>query len=702
MNNKAQATVFIIIGMIVLIGAGIIFYASNLQQKEEIAPGVFVAIEEIPTEIDPVSSFVSSCLDDVSMAGLNILGQHGGYIDISAQKDFRISDDPTESDAVSFAPGSELKIPYWWHLSGKNECEGACAFSSERPQLRDGENSIESQLESFIEKELPSCLGNFEELREQGFEINELGDINADVRIAQEDVVVILDYGLEVKKGELETRLSQFFTRVPVNLEKIYNLATEITNMEQEYHFLERQTMNLIAAFSAVDEEKLPPMTDMRFEFASTNSWKKSEVKEKLTGLLASYIPLFQVDGTKNFERTFHPYELKQRLYDSMIIPLADSNYNQLDISFAYLDFWPIYFDIDCDGEICEPESASSNLLSFIGIQRYNFVYDVSYPVMVEISDSSALDGRGYKFIFFLESNVRNNKELKTDFRPLETASVAQTSLLCSTENRNSADVTIKALDSLETSPLGDVSITMNIAGESCYIGKTDAEGILRAKFPSGAVGSTVTLLKRDYISRTMPFDAHPTRELSLEASLDPLKEKKIQVRKKLIEKTSNGWTFTNRIVELGQNEEAFVTLRRLSTLEEEDFDSAAAVEGTAKGDIRLAPGRYEVGITMLQRDSISIPQKKIRKKTGLFSEQEFTMPGVEFGESNPYPSGGLRLNITITEEDLKKDTITFFAVSPALQDIPLNQRSLEDLQQSSRIEEYSKAFAPLLRPTFQ
>src|SRR3989344_616245 len=136
MNNKAQATVFIIIGMIVLIGAGVIFYASNLQQKEEIAPGVFIAIEEIPTEIDPVSSFVSSCIDDVSIAGLNILGQHGGYIDISAQKDFRISDDPTESDAVSFAPGSELKIPYWWHLSGKNECECACAFSSERPQLR--------------------------------------------------------------------------------------------------------------------------------------------------------------------------------------------------------------------------------------------------------------------------------------------------------------------------------------------------------------------------------------------------------------------------------------------------------------------------------------------------------------------------------------------------------------------------------------
>lgn len=701
MNNKAQATVFIIISLMVLAAAGIILYVNNLQQREEIAPGVFVAVEDIPTEIDPVNSFVLSCIDDVSTAGLNIIGQHAGYVDVSP-KEFRINDNPTESDAVSFAPESQLKIPYWWHLSSNNECEGSCVFSSERPALRDDENSIESQLEGFIEKELPACLGNFESLREQGFEIDELSGINADVRIAEEDVVVILDYKLEVKKDDVESKLDQFFTRIPVNLEKIYNLATEITNMEQKYHFLERHAMNLVAAFSSVDENKLPPMTDMRFEFGSTSSWRKTEVKDRVSSLLASYISLFQVDGTKNFERNFYASELKQRLYDGMLIPIADPKYNDLDVGFSYLDFWPMYFEMDCKGEICQPESASSNILSFLGIQRYSFTYDMSYPVMVEISDSSALDGRGYRFIFFLESNVRNNKELNTDFIPLQTASIPQTSLLCAPENRNSAEVMVKILDSVEKMPLGDVSITLDVGGESCYIGKTDSQGILKAKFPSGAVGSTITMLKRDYISETKPFDAHPTRELSLEADLDPVKEKKLQVRKKLVEKTSSGWTFTNRIADLSQNEEAFVTLRRLSPLEEENFDSAAAIQGTSKSDIRLAPGKYEVGITMLQKDSLIIPSKKIRKKTGLFSEQEFSIPGVEFNENNPYPSGGLKLNITITEDDLKKDTITLFAVSPALQDVPQSQRTLEDLQQSSKIDEYSKAFAPLLKPIFQ
>ena len=44
--------------------------------------------------------------------------------------------------------------------------------------------------------------------------------------------------------------------------------------------------------------------------------------------------------------------------------------------------------------------------------------------------------------------------------------------------------------------------------------------------------------------------------------------------KKKLIEKTSYGWEFTNKISDLNPNEEAFVTLTRLSPLEEEDFDA--------------------------------------------------------------------------------------------------------------------------------
>src|SRR3989344_508565 len=204
-NNTAQVSIFIIIGLVILIAAGVVFYVNKAGQKEEIAPGVFISTKEIPTQLDPVSNFITQCLDDVSTRGLNLIGEHGGYVDISnpqlTRQSFKSNDNPTEND-----------------------------------------------------------------------------------------VVVILDYNLEAKKEDISSKVDQFFVRIPVDLQKIYNLATEITNMQQKYNFLERQTMNLISSFASVDEDKLPPITDMRFEFGSTTSWRKSEVREKITSILTSYI----------------------------------------------------------------------------------------------------------------------------------------------------------------------------------------------------------------------------------------------------------------------------------------------------------------------------------------------------------------------------------------------------------------------------
>jgi hypothetical protein len=704
-KDKGQVSIFVIMGFIIFIAASTIFYINSAKNKEEILPGVFVSTQEIPTELDPLNGFISQCLDDVSTRGLRLIGDHGGYIDVDSfdltKQTFKTDRNPTESDVVTFAPDSNLKIPYWWYLESGNQCEGTCVFSSKRPALRGEDSSVEKQLNRFIEGELPNCLDNFQNLKREGFEIRELSGMKADTRVTEEDVVVILDYELQVGKNNVTSNLEQFFVRIPVNLQKIYNLATEITNLEQEYRFLERQTMNLISSFTALDQNKLPPISEMRFEFGSTTNWVKSDVKEKVSQILTSYVPLYQVDGTRNFNRDLYSSNIKQRIYDSMIVPIADQEFSDLDVTFNYLDFWPIYFDLNCNGEICQSESVSSNILAAIGLQRYNFAYDVSYPVMVEIFDESALDSRGYKFNIFLESNVRNNKELKSDFVPLEAAKT-QTSLLCGMDNRNSADVTIEAVDSLSMLPLEDVSVTFTVAGESCYIGSTGDDGSVTARFPAGTAGGILSLIKPDYISKSRLFDASLDKKISIEARLDPVKDKSILVKKKLVEKTSRGWEFTNRVSDLKQNEEAFVTLTRISPLEEEEFRTALSQQGPNEEEARLAPGDYEVDIQLNLRESIRIPERRINVRTGLFSEREVAYPGVEFNENKPYHSGGLRLNMTITEQDLKKDTLVLFAVSPALYDVPEHQRKIEDLDQTSRIDSYSKVFAALLKPIFQ
>ena len=701
-RNKAQASVFIIIGTILLIAAGIYFYARQ-QTLKQISPEIEIFLEEVPSEFEPVRSFVTSCLEDTSAEGLSLIGKQGGYAgfnsDYSGQS-FSLSNDPTDTDAVEFAPNSGLRIPYWHYLSSPNDCEN-CKFESKRPELRQGENSIQSQLSKYVENNIDRCLDNFNALKEQGFDIAAT-EKNVEATITENDVAVVLNYDLNVQKENAKAAMTKFFVVLPVSLQKIYNLATAITNMQAEHRFLEKAAINLVSSFAGVDKEKLPPLTDMRFQFGSSTNWIKSDVKTKVTQVLLSYVPLFQVHSTRNYDRNVFDSELRQSLYDDFIVPLQGESYPNLEASFSYLDFWPIYFDLNCNGEFCEPESASSDLLSLVGIQRYNFVYDVSFPAYVEIKEPDALDGRGFNFNFFLEANLRNNEPLPVNVAPLQAAALSFGSQLCDLGNRNSADVEINIRDEGANLPLEDVQVTYTVTDETCFIGATNSKGKLTAKFPTGAIGGVAHFIREDYLKKAVPFDAGLEKK-AIEIQLEPVKTKKIIVDKKKLVKTANGWEFQNTPFHLSLKEEAVITLKRNSPLQDEEYTTAASYSLNQPAEIRIAPGSYEATITLFLKDRLAIPERKVRARSGLFEKKEYTIPGIEFNEQSPFPSGGLKLNVTLNPADIERyDTIVFYAVSPALQDIPESERVIEDLQETSKAEYYSKVYQLALQPAFE
>lgn len=708
-RNKAQATIFMIIGIMALIATGTFFYVRDQTLKEEISPGIRIVLEKIPTEFDPVKSFVTACLEDTSLKGLKLIGNQGGYISLNSQysgQSFSLSSDPTNTDAVEFAPGSGLRIPYWYYLSTPNDCQ-ECQFESKKPELKQGENSIQNQLSKYIKNNIDECLDNFNALKEQGFKIDSRNK-EVETTITEKDVVVVLDYNLNVEKEDTKSTVSQFFVILPVNLQDVYNLATRITNFQMQNRFLEKAAINLISIFGGIDEKRLPPTSDTRFEFSGETTWIKSEIKEKVNQLLLSYINLFQVYNTKNYNRNIFASSLKQSLYDDFIVPLADESYPDLEASFTYLDFWPIYFDLNCNGEFCQPQSAGSDLLSVVGLQRYNFAYDVSFPTYVEIKDPDALNGRGFTFRFFLEANLRNNEPLPVDFAPFQIETISLGSLLCDLGNRNSGDVTINVKDKGNDIPLDDVQVTYTVTGETCFIGTTNEDGSLTAKFPIGTIGGIVHFIKNDYLRKALQFDAS-LEEKSIEVKLDSIKTKNIVIRKKKIVKTQNGWQFLNQAFDLDPKEEAILTLKRNSPLQDEEYSAGVFfTPNQGPSEVNIAPGSYEATITLLLKDTLVIPEKKVDISGNLITDlivgkQEYTVPGIEFNEENPFPSGGLKLNVTLSADDLNNyNTIVFYAVSPALQEIPESLRVIEDLQQSNNIEYYSSVYNLALKPTFQ
>jgi len=103
-KKRGQITVFIIIAILLLIGVSVYIYLSEEKEVKK----------EAPEAAKPIFNYVQSCLRNTARSGLRAIGDHGGYIDIS---DFEVNPvNPTEGNAVMFTPGSDLIVPYWYHL----------------------------------------------------------------------------------------------------------------------------------------------------------------------------------------------------------------------------------------------------------------------------------------------------------------------------------------------------------------------------------------------------------------------------------------------------------------------------------------------------------------------------------------------------------------------------------------------------------
>ena len=704
-NKKGQVTIFMIVALVIVIGGSMFFYFTRVSTLPENTETEALN-DNIPLQFDPVQSFITDCLSSTSVEGLKIIGEQGGYASFTNKninkENFILKNEPTESDAVSFTKDSNLKIPYWYYLKSQNGCSGNCEFSSKRPGLRDSENSIEKQLERHIDFNLKNCINNFESFSEQGFEIKEESGVKSDVTITEEDVVVSANYKVSAKSQDSKQSLDSFTVHVPVNIARMYELATKITNMQSQYNFLEKHALNLIVAFSGVDNKKLPPMSDMRFKFGAKESWQKTEIKNRMTGLLTAYVPAFQVDGTYNYDRNLFGSEMKQSLYDSTIIPI-DKPYSEISAEFTYLDFWPAYFNLNCKGELCKPSSANG-ILSFIGIQDYTFSYDLSFPVLVELKDVDALNGEGYSFNFFLEANVRNNKEMKSAFRQLEAISISESSQLC--EVTSNTDTKINVVDAVTKQKLDNAQVLYSVIGESCFIGTTE-NGAASGKIPI-ALGGAINAIKDGYIGKAAEYDAKLDAGDELTIELSPIKSKKVIVKKKSVVKSLAGWQFADQEQDLSEKDSAAITLTRINSPNELEFSSVAEYKTGQDTEIEIAPGEYQLEITLMSNERIVIPARRecVTALLGLVKEC-YDLPKIDLAEGIPdeqaqFIAGGINLDITVTPADLEKGAITFYAVNIGLADVPQEQRVIEDLDQIGKIEQHSEANKIALWPRFE
>ncbi len=735
LEKKGQITLFLIVGIILILLIGIFIYvqrAKILRPIEEERP----IVAEVPLEAQPINDYTTNCIYDVAKDGLIKLGDHGGYIDHRRLSFNPI--EPTTKEAVQFSKNSDLVIPYWWYMSAANPCQGTCEFSTERPPLYQevSRDSIESQLNEYIDANLKACINNFKPFTEQGFSFMD-GQVKTKTSIAQNDVFFLVNYPVTIKKQGNTFEIEEYAVEIPLNLREIYFLATNITNLQAQYGFIEKDIRQLIDVFSSLHSGDLPPVSELDIEFGTGTVWIKTTVIEKLKEILVSYIPLLQVAGTRNYRFIESPVNVRDPdLYETiynrgMIIPLEE-DHPSLNVRFSYLDLWEPYFDLNCRGELCQPDSMGSTLGFVFGIQRYNFAYDVSLPVLVEISNPDAFGGEGYSFKFFLEANMRNNRPMTANFAPLETISAPRTSLLCDLDKRSNHEITINVIDGKTKQKVDAADITLNCGSESCTIGRT-INGSLTANFPR-CLGGIAGVDKTDYESGFAPLDTYIDRNQEISIFIEPYRFIDFKVKKYLLKKNplvkEDGivvWRWrvdTQNIVNQEFDEDTLIMLERIGEDYEKEFTAVAEICGTPSlkaeipcgnppedisQDIKIIPGKYKINLYTFKypKTPVIIPPKRHCEKTGVppFEKKKcYYIPKkpIEFNTTDPLPSGMSDFEFEIKPQDLDSaSAIELYYINFALDKVPQQQRAVGDLSQLDKLDAYSEEHANLLKPTF-
>lgn len=643
MEKRGQITLFIIIGVIILFSVFTFFYLRSRVIEREVAEEL-PAVEKVPLEFEPIRLFTQNCLQKIGTEAVKILGEQGGYIDPESFGANIIPQNPTESDALEFAPGSELYVPYWWYLKAPNKCKGNCLFSSMRPSLHraaPGDSSIESQIDAYIEQEIQSCLNDYAAFEIQGFEITPVGELKSRTRVTASDIALSITYPLKTKLGESSYTIENFYATVPVDLEKIYNLATDITDAQIEHHFLEKQMLDLLNAFTGLDANKLPPMSATVYTTEKSLMWPEAAVRERLQEILMIYVPAFQVYNTLNFAERYMPDPLQAAIYQAAELPIKLSResqpYSDLAATFSYLAWWPVYFDVNSKGGIIKGEQAVNDLaeLFSVGIVRYHTVYDLSYPVVIEIKDPAALNNQGYIFRFALESNFRNNEPIDERFQGLEGVIMFESSLLCNENQKNSGGIKIKTIDAVTDEPVPGVSVGFQCGEEGCPMGETGENGMLVSKFPL-CLGGLLVLRHPGYFAPTLYLSTNYNESIDLPAvELYPFIDKEISVRK------FNLAGFAGP-VDLEPADEAIVSLTRVPDFEgDQKHIAIARVFGNQSNSsrLRLIPGKYEVEINLFYHQPVVIPEEE--REAGFWPfQEEYTIPEVRINDS--YLRGGI------------------------------------------------------------
>lgn len=732
-NRNGQITLFVILGIVIIILLLLLLFMKRTPTSD---------VKSLPPQFQKVGNYVQQCLKETTIDALKQMAMHGGYLDPIKQLNITPGKDPTESKAVSLNPADpESAVPYYFYLTGKNNCR-LCTLSTLAPT----KEYMERELHDYLLSHLGSCL-HFDSFPDYVVKMNP--DQKIQVTLNNNSVDVVYDRVTTITKDGSVKKPKRFVEKIDIPFLTYYNLAIQITQKEVYTQFLENYLLYIVGVYSGRDAD-LPPLGDYDESF-SPPFWILFNVQKTYAKLLNSITPSLQVMGTKGYRNP----PLAKDLVARNVIPASEKDYIQgfLDatqlnlvknaeryrISILYPDYKP-YVDVHPRaGQIIRPRSAHFSGLFVLPPRQqnyYDFYYDISAPFIFEIRDENAIPGTDISFLFSLEANVRENKNmaqwllgkgtlpwsydfvnykitdpatsLPADQRPKKNKTKvfyqhndSLKTLLCD-PTQAVVPVTVRTFDGHTKKPLTNVTISFTCGlYSSCPAGFTspDAQNIYAVsneKLPQ-CIGGLLKAEKAGYASKSVRLSTQVGMgSQTVDITLFPFVKKNVTVVKYTTH--IDGWDILldkkNPKV-LDKKDTVFITfIRKIQEYGDSQVMSTVFIDNeTNMSTVSLTPGLYEVRATYLTKHKMVIP-KGCKKEHG----QDVPDKDIELNET---PWGGLSMtNKTqywqVESNDLYKQNHLIVPVFVAPE-----PRCIDDLNFMDTAQRFTRQFHNKAKPKF-
>lgn len=197
--KKAQVTVFILIGIVIIIAA-IIFLTVGSFTDNKSKTTVTEQLSPLELDVMSVKGFVTDCLKQTTIDAIYYVGSHGGYFNLEPVKSAS-----TIYDTAYYFYREDYLVP--------------------RKQR------VANEISDYIDGNIMNCINNFSVYKDHGFEFV-IEESVTTTTLNANDVVVSMDLPITTSKNKEYKQVENFYVLEETRFGHLYDFAKILTDKQ--------------------------------------------------------------------------------------------------------------------------------------------------------------------------------------------------------------------------------------------------------------------------------------------------------------------------------------------------------------------------------------------------------------------------------------------------------------------------------------